>query len=88
MELLTAQTDHWESTMATITAILVYVCDGRGGACYQVSIKVESPREVSAAEMVNRPAVHDKVMHPYSLKRQTRWTDSKTTEESQQGGAP
>ena len=38
---------------------------------YQVSIKVESPREVSAAEMVNRPAVHDKVMHPYSLRRQT-----------------
>ena len=53
---------------------------------YQVSIKVESPREVSAAEMVNRPAVHDKVMHPYSLRRQTRQTDSKTTEESQQGG--
>ena len=53
---------------------------------YQVSIKVESPREVSTAEMVNRPAVYDKVMHPYSLRRQTRQTDSKTTEESQQGG--
>lgn len=72
MELLTARTDHWESTIAR--------------SVYQVSIKVESPREVSAAEMVNRPAVHDKVMHPYSLRRQTRQTDSKTTEERQQGG--
>lgn len=38
---------------------------------YQVSIKVKGTREVSAAEMFYWTAVHHKVVHSWSLRRQT-----------------
>lgn len=38
---------------------------------YQVSIKVKGAREVSAAEMFYWTAVHHKVVHSWSLRRQT-----------------
>ena len=34
---------------------------------YQVSIKVKGPWEVSAAEVLHRPAVYHKVVHPSIL---------------------
>ena len=37
------------------------------GCAYQVSIKVEGPREVSTAEVLHRPAVYHKVVHPSIL---------------------
>lgn len=42
----------------------------RRGCVYQVSIKVEGPREVSTAEVLHRPAVYHKVVHPSILGRE------------------